>query len=97
MMKKIKSIKHLQAEKKRIQQQQEMLEMKIRNNWTELKHCLTPYHLVGEAINYTLKNKTSETPNSDSILKNTFTYGITLLANKLINKASEKMSAIFKK
>ena len=95
-MKKIKSIKHLHAEKKRIHQHQEMLEMKIRNNWTELKLCLTPYHLAGEAINYILKNKTAENLNSDSILKNTFTYGITLLANKLINNAGEKMSKVFK-
>ena len=96
-MKKIKSIKHLQAEKKRIQQQQEYLEQKIRNQWNDLKESLKPANLITESLNYHAKSKIKDNLDSDSILKNTLTYGVTLLANNLITKTGEKMSKIFNK
>ncbi len=41
-MKKIKNIKHLYAEKKRIQEHEAYLENKIQSNWAELKQTLKP-------------------------------------------------------
>lgn len=96
-MKKIKSIKHLQAEKKRIQQQQEFLEQKIRNKWNDLKESMKPANLVTEGLNCSIKNKIKDHLDSDSVLKNTFTYGFTLLANNLLSKAGDKISKVFKK
>lgn len=96
-MKKIKSIRHLQAEKKSIRERQDKLEKEIRDQWNELKASFKPANIAAGALNFTVKNKTAENLNTDSVLKNTFTYGITLLANKLLTRTGEKMSRVFKK
>ncbi|MGF2412105.1 MAG: hypothetical protein ACQUYJ_07245 [Ferruginibacter sp.] len=96
-MKTIKSIKQLQAEKKRISQHRQNLENKMGNNWTELKECIKPANIAADKLNSAIKNKTAQNLESDSILKNTFTYGITLLAGKIAGKASDKLNKLFKK
>lgn len=96
-MKKIKNIKHLYAEKKRLQEQEENLEKKISSNWTELKQTLKPVVIVKDAVNNFLNEKTKENLIDESILKSTFTYGISLLAKKLVDKAEEKLSSYLKK
>ena len=96
-MKKIRSIRQLQAEKKRIQQHQEELERKIRGNWKDLKDCLNPANVAKEALNKVIRNKTEDNMNGDSILKNTFTYGVSLLAKRFAEKAAGKVSSIFRK
>lgn len=96
-MKKIKSIKQLQTEKKRIKQHQEELEKKIRSNWNELKECLRPVNIAKDTFSKVIKNKTEENLNGESILKSTFTYGFTLLAKRFTDKAGEKLDRIFKK
>ena len=96
-MKKINSIKQLQAEKKRIQQHQEELENKIRGNWKELKDCLNPASIAKEALSKVIRNKTEHNMNGDSILKNTFTYGVSLLARRFADKAGVKLGSMFRK
>jgi hypothetical protein len=96
-MKKIKSIKHLQAEKKRIKQHQQNLEDKIRSNWNELKENLKPANVAKEALSKVMQNKTEENINDESVLKSTFTYGASLLAKKFADKAGEKFTKFFKK
>lgn len=96
-MKKIKSIKQLQAEKKRIKQQQQYLENKIQVKWDELKERLTPASIVKDTFSSVIKNKTAENLNGESILKSTFTYGVTLLANRFAEKARDKFGKIFHK
>jgi hypothetical protein len=96
-MKKIKSIKQLKAEKKRIKQQQEELENKIYGNWKELKESLRPANIAKDAINSILKKKTEMSTDDENILKSSFTYGVTLLARKFADKAREKLGKAFMK
>jgi cell division septum initiation protein DivIVA len=96
-MKKIKSIKQLQAEKKRIKQQLEQLEKQAQTNWNDLKESLRPANLAADTLNKIIKNKTAENLNDNSILKNSFTYGVTLLAQKFADKVGDKLSKLLHK
>lgn len=96
-MKKIKSVKHLQADKKRIRQRREELENKIRRDWQNLKESARPANLAKETINECLRNKAEKNMNDESILKSAFTYGVTLFAKKFMDKAGEKFDSFFRK
>jgi hypothetical protein len=97
-MKKIRSKQQLEAEKKRMQKEILQLEEKIRDNWHELKQSLQPSSVAKSMLNKVVKNQTENAINGDeSILKNTFTYGVSLLAKKLADKAEEKIDRIFSK
>jgi predicted Zn-dependent peptidase len=96
-MKQIKCIKQLQAEKNRIKRQQDALEMEMLNNWNKLKTHLHPVSFAKEAFNHVLQYKTSQNLNSESILKNSLTYGVTLLANRMMEKAEKKLGGYLKK
>jgi len=96
-MKKIKSIKQLRVEKKRLKQRREELENKIRVNWNELKDSLKPVNIAKDTFSKVIRNKTEENLNGKSILKSTFTYGVTLLAKRFADKAGKKFDRIFKK
>ncbi|MBL0358236.1 MAG: hypothetical protein IPP72_15805 [Chitinophagaceae bacterium] len=96
-MKKIKSIHQLQAEKRRIRQRREDMENRIRSNWCDLKKDLKPVNLAGEALSTVLKNKAAALPEGEHILKSTFTYGVSLLAQKLADKAGDSLETLFKK
>jgi cell division septum initiation protein DivIVA len=85
-MRKIKNIKQLQSEKKRIKQEQEELENRIRSNWSQLKECLKPSTVAKETFSSIFKNKAEENVQPESVLKNTFTYGAALLAKKIADK-----------
>jgi hypothetical protein len=95
-MKKIKSIKQLLAEKRRIKFREEELERKIRSSWTELKETLKPASIAKETFSNAMKDKTWDNMNGESVLKSTFTYGVSLLAKKFADKAGNKLSKIFK-
>ena len=95
-MKKIKSIKQLKAEKKRIRQQQVDLEDKIGKNWKELKEGLKPVNIVKETFSNILKGKTEENLYGNGFIKSAFTYGITLLAKKFVDKTGSKLGKLFK-
>jgi predicted nucleic acid-binding Zn-ribbon protein len=96
-MKTIKNIQQLQSEKKRIKQQQQNLEDKIRSNWNELKESLKPANVAKGALSKVMQNNTADNINGESVLKSTFTYGASLLAKKMADKAGEKFSKFFKK
>jgi glucose-6-phosphate-specific signal transduction histidine kinase len=96
-MKKIKNIKHLHAEKKRLKQRREELETKIRRDWKDLKEYLRPMNLAKDTLNNIIQNKTREHAKEDSILKSTFAYGASLLAKKFMDKTGEKFARVFKK
>jgi len=97
MMKKIKSIKQLRAEKRRMKQEQQDLEKKIRGNWQDVKEAFRPANMAKDAMNSMFKNRTGKNAEDDNILKNTFTYGISVLARKFADNAGERISRIFKK
>ncbi|MBL7701942.1 MAG: hypothetical protein JNM14_06805 [Ferruginibacter sp.] len=90
-MKKIKTIKELQAEKKRIRQNQAMLENKVALNWKELKESLRPGNIARDAVAGML-NKTSSGINNAGFVKNILSNGIAILAGKLVDKAAKRFS-----
>jgi predicted phage gp36 major capsid-like protein len=93
-MKKIKSIKQLQYQKKLIKKHQTELEEKIRSNWKELKERLKPVNITKDAIESILRKKVSNVMNDGGIIKSSLSYGIALLAGKLAETTGEKFSKI---
>ncbi len=93
----IKSVKQLKAEQQRIKKEAEVLEGKIKNNWDSLKLSLRPEQIAKDTFNAILNKKATENLKSDSVLKSTFTYGITVLAQKIAAKAQGKLANFFKK
>lgn len=96
-MKKIKSIRQLHAEKKRIKQQQQEMEKRIRDSWQEVKENLKPANIAKDAIGGILRKKTTGSEHEDSLFKTAVNFGLTLLAGKLTEKAGEKLSKVFRK
>jgi hypothetical protein len=96
-MKKIKSIKQLRAEKERINHRLNDLENTMRIHWKELKQDIKPSSIIKDSIDSVLKRKTEAPLREDSFLKSIFTYGVSLLAGKLSDKAHEKFSTVFRK
>ncbi len=80
-----------------MQKEIEHLEEKVRNNWHKLKETITPSTIAKGALNKVLQDKTEENMNGESVLKSTLTYGVSLLAKKLADKAEEKFDKLFKK
>jgi len=89
-MKKIKSLKQLQAEKKLLQQRREALEDKMRSNWNELKESMKPLNIAKNALGTVLKVGAATTLNGKGMVRNAVAYGVTLLANKFIDKWSNR-------
>ena len=96
-MKKINSIKQLQAEKNRIIRDQEELENKIRSDWKDLKVNLKPDRIIGNSFIDTVISSIEKDMNGERVLRSTFMYGTHLLARKLVNKAVQRASRFFKK
>lgn len=95
-MKKIKYVKQLKKEKKRLESRQEELERKIRGDWHELKTNLRPKNMAKEAFGKLLDKQAEPAP-GDNILASTLSFGASLLAKKFSVKAGEKLEAFFKK
>jgi hypothetical protein len=95
-MKKIKSSKQLLNEKKRLQQQQDVLENKMREQWSELKVSLRPVNIAKETLQEVIDKKEQANKNDESVLKSTINYGMNLLMKKLTDKAGLKLGKIFK-
>ena len=96
-MRKIKYMKQLKQEKKKLENRQEELERKIRGDWQELKIKLRPQSLAKEAAVKWMDKQTEVNNSSDNILTSTLSYGASLLAKKFSVKAGEKLEALFKK
>jgi uncharacterized protein YllA (UPF0747 family) len=96
-MKKIKSIKQLKAEKKRVKQRQAELEGKIRSNWRELKENLKPVNIAKDTISRVMKMRAEDNLYGDGFVRNAITYGVTILANKFLTKAGSRLAKAFKK
>lgn len=94
-MKKIKSIQQLKAEKKRIARQQADLESKLRGQWTDLKVSLKPANIAREAYSTVMNNKAAENNNTESILKSTLNYGVSLLTKKITDTAGKHLGKLF--
>jgi hypothetical protein len=96
-MKKIKNIQELQAEKKKLRQEQKDLKIEMHENWKDLKDSVRPVNIAKDTINSILTRKTESNYNGPNIIKNAFAYGISLVVKKLVNNAQEKLGKLFKK
>jgi cell division septum initiation protein DivIVA len=96
-MKKINSIKQLQAEKKRLEQHREQLENKIADNWNELKMNVKPANLAKDAFSSIIKKRGKDSPDNGSIVKRAFSYAASLLAKRVADKAGRKLSRFYKR
>lgn len=90
-MKKIKSLKQLQAEKILLKLRREALEDKMRGNWNDLKDSMKPLNLAKNALGTVLKVGAASTLNGKGMIKNAVTYGVTLLADKFIDKWGNRL------
>ena len=91
-MKKIKGIKQLEAAKKNLKQQQYMLEVRVKENWRELKEGLKPVNMVKDTFNTVLKNKAEANLGGGGIFKNAVLYGVSLLAKKVFDRNKKDRS-----
>ena len=97
-MKKIKSIKQLKAERQRIKEHQELLELKIRHNWNDLKASVKPGNIAKETFNTILSSKPVAMLAGSGVLKGALALGISLLAKKIIAKGGQKLAGkLFKR
>ncbi|MFZ1785974.1 MAG: hypothetical protein WAU23_12290 [Ferruginibacter sp.] len=96
-MKKIKSIKQLRAEKRRIREHLDQQEHTMQSQWAELKYSLKPSSLIKDTFSSVLKSRSTSGFNNESLLKGTLAFGASLLVNRLANKAGKKFSGLFKK
>lgn len=96
-MKKIKSIQQLQAEKRRLRQEQEAIEKCIRENWHEVKDGLRPANIAREALGGMFRKRTSTDERTGGLWKTAVEVGLTILAGKLGENALEKLMTIFQK
>jgi hypothetical protein len=96
-MEKIKNMQQLQSKKKEIDIQQKLLLEKIHNNWVQLKDNLKPMNIAKESLGNILHRQPAEQSCGEQAIKNSFTYGIALLAKNFADKAFEKVKRFFKK
>ena len=96
-MKKIKNLGQLREQKALLAVRQLQAEKNVRIHWDNLKEELRPASLAAEAIDKITHEGTTEKKDQKNILKSTFTYGLTLLAQKLAEKADNKIKKAFKK
>jgi hypothetical protein len=96
-MKKIKNIQQLQIKKKEIGMQQQLLLTKIKDNWIQLKDNVKPANIAKETFGKMMQPKPVESSYTENALKSSFTYAVALLAEKLADKAVEKIKKVFVK
>ena len=93
-MKKINSIKQLEAGKKRVVQHQEALEEKIRNNWNELRVNMKPVNLAKDVFSQIISKKTPDVFKNKTMLKGLVSIGAAMIAKRMLQR---KLSSLFRK
>lgn len=96
-MKKIRNIKHLEAEKKRMRDHQGELEKKITHNWREVKTSVRPSNLAKQAFGGWVDSRTDKQFHGETILQSVLSYGAAMLAKKFVTKAQDKFGKFFRK
>jgi hypothetical protein len=92
-MKKIKSIKHLRAEKRRLQQRQAELEKAIQYDWRDLKESLKPRKAAEEFFSKMFNEK--EDKNGSGFFADGVSWLAAKLARKMAERAEEKLGTWF--
>ena len=96
-MKRIKNSQQLEEARQQILQKQQDAENKIKANWEDIKQLFTPNHILQNTLGHVIKTKTEALLEGDSVLQNTITYGLALLAKKATDKASDEIHKYVKK
>ncbi len=96
-MKRIKNIQQLQAEKKRIKQQQLQIEEKLGLSWKDLKESAKPGNIARDAIGSIFRKKTSEGKPENKLLDTALNVGFAFLTGKLTEKVVQKIRRVFTK
>lgn len=94
-MQKIKSIKELKEEKRRLEQYQELIELRISDNWKELKDSLQPSSIIKSTYNNTIFSGLANVLNSKNLFTGVLIFGGSLLVKKLAEKGSQKFLGKF--
>lgn len=81
-MKKFKNIAHLEAEKQRLKDKREALEVKLRLDWYSLRDSIKPLNMAKEAIQDALRKKAEKEVEEESVLKSALNYALGLLLRK---------------
>lgn len=81
-MKKFKNIAHLEAEKKRLRDKREALEVKMKLDWYSLRESIKPLNMAKEAIQDSLRKKAEKEVEDESVLKSALNYALNLLLRK---------------
>lgn len=81
-MKKFKNIAHLEAEKLRLKEKREALEVKMKLDWYSLKDSIRPLNMAKEAIQDALRKKAEKEVEEESVLKSAMNYALNLLLRK---------------
>lgn len=81
-MKRFKNIAHLEAEKLRLKERREALELKMKLDWYSLKESIKPLNMGKEAIQDTLRKKAEKEMEEESVLKSAVNYALGLLWRK---------------
>lgn len=95
IMKTIKNIRQLYAEKKRLAQRQAELEKAIKYDWRDVKESMTP-HTIGENILDAVFGKSAE-KDSSGILAESLSHLAAGFTKKTVLKAEEKIKNWFNK
>jgi len=90
-MKKINSMKLLQAERKRVMQRQELLEEKIRNNWNDLRVGMKPTNIAKDAFNQVISEKTRDIFSHKGVVKGLVSFGAALLVKRMMKKRLDRL------
>ncbi len=81
-MKKFKNIAHLEAEKQRLRDKREALEVKMRLDWYSLRESIKPLNMAKEAIQDTLRKKAEKEMEDETVLKSAMNYALGVLLRK---------------
>ncbi|MBN8668250.1 MAG: hypothetical protein J0M30_12155 [Chitinophagales bacterium] len=81
-MKKFKNIAHLEAEKQRLKDKREALEVKMRLDWYSLRDSIKPLNMAKEAVQDALRKKAEKEVEEESVLKSALNYALGLLLRK---------------
>jgi hypothetical protein len=92
-MTKIKNIKHLRKELKRLRLREKELMQEINSGWKHLRGSLSPSNIVEEQLRNCKEHRLRR--GDGSILKSILSFAATLLISKLVKKTEEKVEEFF--
>lgn len=93
-MNKIRSIKQLKAQQRKLEQRKTELEKAIRYDWLDLKESIKPKNVAGQVFAHIF---TKEQQNGDSSLADTISQLAAVLTKIGVEKVEEKVAEWMKK